>query len=519
MLIGILMSVKTVGRAPSPSPPSSASTTTITRPGLNFVVPFVEKIFRRISVQNRAVELQFQAITQDQANVYFTAMMVYSVLNEDEETIKNVAFKFVSEKDFLTALVRSVEGSTRGFVATMRQAEILGLRGEIVDEVKENLDVTLETWGYHLIDLQLNDITFDQAITTSMAQVVASNNLKAAATNEGDALLIRKTKEAEAEGTAIRIAAEAERTAAQLRGQGVALFREEVARGLAQAAREMEANNVDSSLILFSMWTESIRHVAENGKGNVLFLDGSPAGHGEADPRPDGPAAAAACKTRPDERQPAPSRLARQLRNWCTTATPTPRHPAGALVHRPRRLRAGALADLRIHVGPRRVRPPAAPTPATTSPRTSPAGRSSSAATTTAALRAFYNLCPHRAGPIVWDGEGCSSEPGVPLPRLGVQPRRHAAQRPRLRLRGARGRHGPHADPGRLVAGDGVRLPRPRGAAAARVAGHVPRRGRRRAARVVPLPQPQRPHTSPATGRRTATTSWRATTCPRCIRR
>lgn len=248
------------------------------RPGLNFVVPVFEKVFRRISTQNRAVELQFQAITQDQANVYFTAMMVYSVLNENEDTVKNVAFKFVSEKDFLTAMVRSVEGSTRGFVAGKKQAEILALRGEIVAEVKENLDHTLETWGYHLMDLQLNDITFDQAITTSMAQVVASNNLKAAATNEGDALLIRRTKEAEAEGTAIRIAAEAERTAAQLRGQGVALFREEVARGLAQAAKEMQDNNVDSALILFSMWTEAIRHVAENGKGNVLFLDGSPNG-------------------------------------------------------------------------------------------------------------------------------------------------------------------------------------------------------------------------------------------------
>ena len=248
------------------------------RPGLNVVIPFVEKIFRRISTQNRAVELQFQAITSDQANVYFTAMMVYSVLNENEETIKNVAFKFYSEKDFLTALVRSVEGSTRGFVATMRQAEILGLRGEIVSEVKENLDMTLETWGYHLLDLQLNDITFDQAITTSMAQVVASNNLKAAATNEGDALLIRKTKEAEAEGTAIRIAAEAERTAAQLRGQGIALFREEVSRGLAQAARDLEDHNVDSSMILFSIWTETIRQMAQDGKGNILFLDGSPEG-------------------------------------------------------------------------------------------------------------------------------------------------------------------------------------------------------------------------------------------------
>jgi prepilin-type processing-associated H-X9-DG protein len=278
LILLFLAAVKTV-------PQGSVAVTTIfgkyksvRRPGLNFLVPFFEKIFRRISTQNRAVELQFQAITQDQANVYFTAMMVYSVFNEGEDTIKNVAFKFVSEKDFLTALVRSVEGSTRGFVATMRQAEILGLRGEIVKEVKENLDGTVETWGYHVIDLQLNDITFDQAITTSMAQVVASNNLKAAATNEGDALLIRRTKEAEAEGTAIRIAAEAERTAAQLRGQGVALFREEVGRGLTQAAREMADNNVDSSLILFSIWTESIRHMAENGKGNVLFLDGSPDG-------------------------------------------------------------------------------------------------------------------------------------------------------------------------------------------------------------------------------------------------
>ena len=248
------------------------------RPGLNVVVPFVEQIFRRISIQNRAVELQFQAITSDQANVYFTAMMVYGAINESEETIKNIAFKFVSEKDFLTALVRSVEGSTRGFVATKRQAEILGLRGEIVAEVKENLDHVIETWGFHLIDLQLNDITFDQAITTSMAQVVASNNLKAAATNEGDALLIRKTKEAEAMGPAVRIEAEAERTASQLRGQGVALFREEVARGLAQAARQLDANSVDSSLILFSMWTETIRQMAQDGKGNVLFLDGSPEG-------------------------------------------------------------------------------------------------------------------------------------------------------------------------------------------------------------------------------------------------
>lgn len=244
--------------------------------GLNIKIPFIETIAKRISVQNRSAELDFQAITQDQANVYFKAMLLYSVLNENEEILRNVAFKFVNDRDFMTALVRTIEGSIRGFVATKKQAEILSLRKEIVEDVKDQLDHILETWGFHLIDLQLNDITFDEAITRSMAQVVASSNLKAAAENEGQALLITKTKAAEAEGNAIKIAAEAERTAAQLRGQGVALFRQEVAKGMSEAAREMHDANLDASFLLFSMWTESIKHFAETGKGNTIFLDGSP---------------------------------------------------------------------------------------------------------------------------------------------------------------------------------------------------------------------------------------------------
>jgi regulator of protease activity HflC (stomatin/prohibitin superfamily) len=121
----------------------------------------------------------------------------------------------------------------------------------------------------------LNDIAFDESIMRSMAQVVASNNLKAAAENEGQALLITKTKAAEAEGNAIRISAEAEKIAAQLRGQGVALFREEVAKGMAESAKLMSEADLDASLILFSIWTEAIKHFAEQGKGNVIFLDGS----------------------------------------------------------------------------------------------------------------------------------------------------------------------------------------------------------------------------------------------------
>jgi len=247
----------------------------ILRPGLNFKLPFLEVVEKRVSVQNRSVELEFQAVTQDQANVYFKNMLLYAVQNEQEETIKKVAFKFIAERDFMQTLIRTIEGTIRGYVATKKQSEILSLRREIVLYVKEEIDHALEEWGYHLLDLQINDITFDKVILESMSRVVASNNLKAAAENEGQALLITKTKAAEAEGNAIKISAEAEREAARLRGQGVALFRQEVAKGMTEAAEQLKQANLDTNVILFSMWTEAIKNFAEYGKGNVIFLDGS----------------------------------------------------------------------------------------------------------------------------------------------------------------------------------------------------------------------------------------------------
>ncbi len=248
------------------------------RPGLNFLIPVIEQIFKVVSIQNKSIEIEFQAITQDQANVHFKTLILYAVMDETEDNIKKAAFKFVNDANFMQSLIRSVEGSIRGYVASQKQSEILSLRREIVHDVKDQLDHVLVEWGYHLIDLQLNDITFDEEITRSMAKVVASNNLKAAAENEGQALLITKTKSAEAEGNAIKISAEAEKIAAQLRGQGVALFRQEVARGMAEAAKEMEDAKLDSSILMFAMWTEAIKNFATDGKGNVIFLDGSTEG-------------------------------------------------------------------------------------------------------------------------------------------------------------------------------------------------------------------------------------------------
>jgi regulator of protease activity HflC (stomatin/prohibitin superfamily) len=232
-------------------------------------------VFRTVSLQLRSAELEFTAITGDQANVNFKALIIYTVANGNEETLMKAAFKFIDERSFMQSLIRSIEGSIRSYVAIKKQSEILALRREIVDEVNSYIEHELQDWGFHLVALQINDISFDEAILRSMAQVVASNNMMLAAQNEAQAQFITKTRVAEAEAQAKRLVAQAEKDVDQLRGEGNALLREQIAMGLADAGKIMESNGVDPAFMLYTMWLDAMKLVASHSHGNLLSFDGS----------------------------------------------------------------------------------------------------------------------------------------------------------------------------------------------------------------------------------------------------
>src|SRR5580693_1054013 len=244
----------------------------VLREGLNFKLPW-EKIYVRLSLQNRALQMEFQAITRDQANVKFSTMVVYAVATADDEAIKRAVFSFASYQEFQLALQRTIDGSIRQFVATTLQADILAMRAEIVDHTKRTLDEVVSSWGYVVRDIQITDMTFDKDIMDSMARVVASKNLLAAAENEGAALLVKRTKDAEAEAAYKTIGAEAERKAAALRGEGLALFRRNIAEGMKEAAENLREAGVDANFLLFLEYTDALKYVADHGQGKVVFMD------------------------------------------------------------------------------------------------------------------------------------------------------------------------------------------------------------------------------------------------------
>jgi regulator of protease activity HflC (stomatin/prohibitin superfamily) len=247
------------------------------REGLNFKLPW-EKIFAVLSLQNRALQMEFQAITRDQANVKFSTMVVYAVANADEDTIKRAIFSFAAYQEFQLALQRTIDGSIRQFVATTLQADILGMRAEIVDHTKHTLDEVVSSWGYVVRDIQITDMTFDKEIMDSMARVVSSKNLLAAAANEGAALLVKRTKDAEAEAAYKTIGAEAEKKASALRGEGLALFRRNIADGMKDAAENLRQAGVDANFLLFLEYTDALKYVAEHAQGKVIFMDNGAGG-------------------------------------------------------------------------------------------------------------------------------------------------------------------------------------------------------------------------------------------------
>src|SRR5690348_5842195 len=115
LIIIILMGLKTINQGTIGVVTVFGKYRRVLKPGLNLIIPFIESIYRRISIQNRSVEMEFQAVTADQANVYFKNMLLYAVQNDDESTIKKVAFKFIAERDLMQALTRTIEGTIRSF--------------------------------------------------------------------------------------------------------------------------------------------------------------------------------------------------------------------------------------------------------------------------------------------------------------------------------------------------------------------------------------------------------------------
>ncbi len=58
-----------------------------------------------------------------------------------------------------------------------------------------------------------------------------------------------------------------------MRGEGLALFRKNIAVGIKDAAEELRSAGVGAEFLLFLEYTDALKYVADHAQGKVIFMD------------------------------------------------------------------------------------------------------------------------------------------------------------------------------------------------------------------------------------------------------
>jgi regulator of protease activity HflC (stomatin/prohibitin superfamily) len=144
---------------------------------------------------------------------------------------------------------------------------ILEKKEELAEHIKLDLEKQFDEWGMLIKSFQITEVTFPIAISDAMSQVVASEQLRKAAENKGEAVKIQAIKEAEAEKERKR-----------LQGEGIALEREAIANGLKESfdiiGKATGKGTMDvMALLTLTQYLDTIKTIGSSDNTKTIFLD------------------------------------------------------------------------------------------------------------------------------------------------------------------------------------------------------------------------------------------------------
>jgi len=235
--------------------------------GFNVKIPFFESIRERVSLRQQNFGLQANYPSKDKVIVTIGTNLIYSVDKaENIEGVKRYVYELENRAKSIEA---SIENSLRTYVAKETHESILEKKEELAMHIKSDLEVQFREWGMQIHSFQITNVTFPLTITNAMSEVVASEQLKKAAENKGEATKIQAIKEAEAEKERKR-----------LQGEGIALERRAIAEGLRQSievvagATKQTASEIIATLTL-TQYLDTMKSIGSSQNSKVIFLDSS----------------------------------------------------------------------------------------------------------------------------------------------------------------------------------------------------------------------------------------------------
>ncbi len=198
-------------------------------PGINFIVPFLDRVAHQISILERQLPNASQdAITADNVLVQVETSVFYRI-TEPEKTVYRI-------RDVDAAIATTVAGIVRAEIGKMELDEVQANRAVLIQTIKASVEDAVDAWGIEVTRAEILDVNLDQATRDAMLQQLNAERERRA-----------QVTRAEGERRAVELQADAELYAAEQAAKARRVEADAEAYATGVVARAIQDNGLEAA--------------------------------------------------------------------------------------------------------------------------------------------------------------------------------------------------------------------------------------------------------------------------------
>lgn len=223
-------------------------------PGINLIVPFLDKIAHKISILERQLPTASQdAITKDNVLVQVETSVFYRI-TEPEKTVYRI-------RDVDAAIATTVAGIVRAEIGKMDLDEVQSNRNQLISTIKVLVEDSVDEWGIQVTRAEILDVNLDQATRDAMLQQLNAERARRA-----------QVTEAEGSKRSVELAADAELYASEQTAKARRVLADAEAYATQAVAKAINENGLEAAQYQIALkQVEALNALgAGNGKQTIV---------------------------------------------------------------------------------------------------------------------------------------------------------------------------------------------------------------------------------------------------------
>ena len=265
-IVVVFMGVKSVPQGTEFTVERFGRYTRTLTPGLNLIVPFVDRIGAKMNMMESVLEIPSQeVITRDNAMVKVDGVVFFQVIDAARAAYE------VSQ--LRNAMVNLTMTNIRTVMGSMDLDELLSKRDEINHRLLSIVDDATTPWGVKVTRIEIKDIAPPRDLVDAMARQMKAERDKRAAVLEAEGLRQAEILRAEGEKQATILAADGRREAAGRDAEARERLAEAEAKATQLVSDAIARGNVQAlNYFIAQKYTEAVRELATAQNQRVILF-------------------------------------------------------------------------------------------------------------------------------------------------------------------------------------------------------------------------------------------------------